>query len=353
MKSRVYFAGIDTGDMKERCSALERLGKAADPFSGFKTAEIVPVKITLGDTSCVYHLRPELVKMVIAHLRAKKTKPFLFDTNVIYKGGRSNAVDHMTLANNKGFGQSKTGAPFIVADGLLGQDGKEYYINMERIKKIKVPSFVGMLDSLVVLSHVTGHILSGYAGAVKNVAMGMVCRPTKQVQHSSLKPHVIKDKCTACGCCIEICPASAIALADKRAYIDQDKCVGCGECLCACKFYAIFLNWAEDELIFCQKMAEAAEFVLSKFKNKFFINFAFDITKECDCISNKDEKIISKDIGILASTDPVSLDKATFDLTNTGEDVFKKAQGRSAYHKMFEYAQEKGLGNLEYALIEV
>jgi len=350
MKSNVYFVKLKADDLKEKVAALGRLIGAIDPFSKYKDDEVIPVKITIGDSQCVYNIPPELVKAVIAELKKKKTKPFLFDTNVIYKGGRQNAVDHLTLANNKGFAHSKVGAPFIIADGLFGQDGKEYAIKSNYLNKIKVPSFVGMLDSLVVLSHVTGHVVAGYAGAIKNVAMGISCRSTKQIQHSSLKPSVMKDKCTACGCCIDICPVSAISWEDERAFIDTSVCIGCGECLCACKFDAIGVNWEEDALIFCKRMVETAGLVLSKFKNKFFINFAFDITKECDCISTKNEKIISKDFGILASLDILSLDKATVDLLNKDGDIFLKAQGRNEHNEMLEYAYKKGLGNLEYDL---
>ena len=340
-------------DIKEQLAALERVLAAANPFSMYTADELVPVKITVGDSQCVYHVRPELVRTVIGLLKEKKTRPFLFDTNVIYKGERTNAVDHMMLAVSKGFGPTKVHAPFIVADGLLGQDGKEYRLEGGHISTVRVPSFVGMLESLVVLSHVTGHIASGYAGALKNVAMGMACRPTKQVQHSSLKPHVISAKCTACGACLRICPAAAISWKDSRAAIEPSKCVGCAECLCACKFYAIFLNWHEDTDIFCQRMVEVAEFILAKFKRKFYINFALDITKECDCISTKDEEIIAHDIGILASDDPVALDKATYDLANKDGDVFVKAQGRGEYHGMLEYAAKRNVGSLEYELVNV
>ncbi len=350
MKSDVYFIRIKNSDIKEKQSALIRLIEAMDPFSVYKTDEIIPVKLTIGDSQCVYNLSPELVKAVITELKKKKTRPFLFDTNVIYKGERSNAVDHLNLANNKGFGHSKTGAPFIIADGLFGQDGKGHDIKSAHLDRIKVPSFIGMLDSLVVLSHITGHIVAGYAGAIKNVAMGMSCRSTKQVQHSSLKPHVIKDKCTACGCCVSTCPVAAISWKDKRAFIDEEVCIGCGECLCACKFDAIFVNWKENVLVFSERMVEAAGAILSRFKNKFFINFAFDITKECDCISSKSDQIISQDIGIFASTDIVSIEKATSDLVNKDEDTFLKAQGRGEYHQMLEYASKKRLGNLVYNL---
>lgn len=350
MKSDVYFIKVKSNDIKERAAALTKLIDAIDPFSDYKDDEIVPVKITLGDSRCVYNIHPEMVKPVIAALKKKKARPFIFDTNVIYKGERTNAVDHLTLANTKGFGHSKVGAPFIIADGLFGQDGKEHDIKSAHLSKIKVPSFIGMLDSLVVLSHATGHILAGYAGAIKNVAMGMACKASKQVQHSSLKPHVVKERCTACGSCIKMCPVSAIAWVDERAFIDEQVCVGCGECLCACKFDSIFINWGEEVPVFCQRLVETSGLVLSKFKNKFFINFALDVTKECDCISDKSEKIISRDIGILASRDIVSVDKATLDLANKDEDIFLKAQGKGEHYKMIEYASKKGLGNIEYNL---
>lgn len=351
MKSDVYFVPVKSKNLNDRCVALEKLLGQAEVHLAYKKDELVPVKLTIGDSACIYHIHSDFVKKIIAQIKAQRAKPFLFDTSVIYHGQRQNAVDHLTLAQNKGFDQSKTGAPFVVADGVLGQDGKEFEINAAHIKKIKVPSFVGMLDSLLVLSHATGHILSGFAGAMKNVAMGMSCRPTKQVQHSSLKPSVIKDKCTKCGCCIQICPAVAIAF-DKngKAHINPEKCLGCGECLCACKFDAIYVNWDEEGDVFCQRMVEVAQFVLSKFKNKFFITFAFDITQECDCISTKDDKLVSHDIGILASQDIVSLDQAVCDLMSDEYGFFKD---HDVYKRMLAYAHEAGLGSSAYQLIKL
>ncbi|MFH0790733.1 MAG: DUF362 domain-containing protein [Candidatus Omnitrophota bacterium] len=411
MKSDVYFIRIDSTDIEKRESALKRLIDTANPFSNYKDGEFIPVKVTIGDSPCVYHLQPQLVKLIISAVKKEGAKPFLFDTSVIYKGQRQNAVDHLNLAQSKGFGHSKAGAPFIIADGIFGQDGKEWALNSPNIKKIRIPSFIGLLDSLLVLSHVTGHIVSGYAGAIKNVAMGMSCRATKQVQHSSLKPSIIEKNCTACGCCMAICPAGAISFKNKKiafgdnllspvigdfrspsrfdlrsksggglgkilytflcckkspadnnrdkkqssqtGFINQELCVGCGECLCACKFNAIFINWHEDPNLFCRRMAETADFILSKFEKKIFLNFAFDITQECDCISTKDEKMISGDLGILASNDILSIDKATADLVNKNAKSDFLNRTRNTYTEMFEYAAKTGLGNLEYNLIEI
>ncbi|MCX5714400.1 MAG: DUF362 domain-containing protein [Candidatus Omnitrophica bacterium] len=342
MKSDVFFFKAGHAGSEERLAALKKLLEITPSTMSYKKNEVVPVKITIGDSACVYQVSPELVKIVISEIKTRGAKPFLFDTCVIYQGQRQNAVDHLTLAHNKGFGHSRVGAPFVIADGLFGNDGRELSIDAPSIQKIRVPSFVGMLDSLLVLSHPTGHIVSGFAGAIKNVAMGMSCRATKQVQHSSLKPSVIPKKCSACGCCIAICPVEAVSFKEGRAFIDQRKCVGCGECLCACKFDAIYINWEEDPHVFCRRLVEVADTILKKFKNKFFISFAFDITKECDCISTKEEKMVSGDLGILASRDILSLDKATADLANI----------RKVSDTMFDYAAKRGLGNLEYNLIE-
>jgi len=353
MKSDVYFIKIDAKDPQERVLALNKLLLATENFFTYSKGEIVPLKLTIGDADCVYNVSPQLVKIMVSAVKKSGAKPFLFDTSVIYKGERQNAVDHLNLAHSKGFDYPNIGAPFIIADGLLGQDGKEFNISGEYISKARVPSFVGMLNSLLVLSHPTGHIVSGFAGAIKNVAMGMSCRATKQLQHSSLKPSVIEKMCTGCGCCIKICPVSAISFKNKKAFIDQKVCVGCGECLCACKFDAIYINWEEDVRVFGRRMVEVATFILAQFKNKFFVNFAFDITKECDCISNKNEKMISEDLGIFASNDPLSVDKATADFAAEHKKTAYLDGAKEGYEDTFAYAAKKGLGNLEYNLINL
>lgn len=353
MKSEVYYAEVASDAIAERVIALKKVLAKADPFAALKKDEYLPVKLTIGDTACVHHVSPDLVKVVIADIAQRGARPFLFDTSVIYKGDRQVAVDHLNLAHAKGFGHAKVGAPFIIADGVFGNDGREYAIRTKAIDRIKVPSFVGMTDHLVVLTHATGHIVSKYAGAIKNVAMGMACRPTKQVQHSSLKPQVIEKACVGCGQCVLICPAAAITLEGKKSRIDQEKCVGCGECLCACKCNAILLNWREDPHTFCRRMVDVASFILSKYRRSFHIVFALDITKECDCISSKDDIMVADTIGILASTDILAVEKATVDLIAQHRRTDFFSRDRDIFMKMLEYAAEKKLGSLDYTLTPV
>ncbi|MFH1791950.1 MAG: DUF362 domain-containing protein [Candidatus Omnitrophota bacterium] len=352
-KSVVFLARTADGDAESRQSALGKIIARAESMRSFLENEIVPIKITLGDSQCVYNISPALVKRIAAKVRECRAKPFLTDTNVIYKGERANAVDHLTLAQNKGFSHTKTGAPFIIADGMFGRDGITVKTSGRYISEVRVPSFVGALKSIVVISHITGHILSGYAGAIKNIAMGMACKPSKQVQHSSLKPSVLPGACTACGQCINGCPSAAISLKDSKAHVDRDLCIGCGECLSFCKFHAIKVNWDEDPAVFSKRMAEVAGAVLRHFTNVFSFNMAFDITKECDCISAKHEKIICPDIGILASNDILALDRATVDIINAKTDIFKEHGLNTVYGEMFSYSAETGLGTGEYTLEEL
>ena len=104
-----------------------------------------------------------------------------------------------------------------------------------------------------------------------------------------------------------------------------------------------------------EKMIEYALAVMRGKKERMaFLNFAIKITKECDCMA-KDDPRISSDIGILASTDPVSIDKASFDLVikACGRDIFKELHPESHSVGQLNYAQKLGLGNLDYEFIEL
>ena len=348
MSSKVYFKDIPNGTTKS--DALFQILKS---LPRFQKNSFVAVKLTIGDENSRLYLKPELVRQVIEEIKKQEARPFVFDTSVIYPGKRTNAVDHLNLAYGRGFSPENIGAPFIIADGMFGLDGREFKVDYKNIKKIKTPSFVGIIDNLVVLSHITGHIMTGFAGAIKNVGMGMSSKAGKQVQHSSVKPRIITKKCVMCGACIEICPVKAITEEDNKAFIDSKICVGCAECLCACRFEAVSVNWKTDVKVFGQRMVEYTTGVLEKFKNKFFVNFAFDITKECDCIAGVNEPVICKDLGIFASNDIVALEKASLDLLTKDEDVFLKAQNSNIAFEQINYANSLSLGSLDYELVSL
>jgi hypothetical protein len=376
MKPKVYFKSLLDSKSRQDCLSGV-LNSIQSVWRGCRESEIVGIKITIGDSKDKGYIKPELIRLVVNKLKTLKLKPFCFDTNVIYKGVRMNAVDHLNLAYERGFDPEYLGCPFIIADGVFGSDSKRFKvdpvrtshlsiaerrfaaescganrINQRQLKEISVPSLITILDNLVVISHITGHMLTGYAASIKNVGMGMASRAGKQIQHSSLKPHIVKNKCTLCGRCIDICPTEAISQRKEGAFINQALCVGCGECISACKFDAVYINWKEDVNMLVERMAEYAWGVISKIKRKVFFNFAFDITKECDCIAGDDPKIIN-DTGIFTSSDILAVDKACFDVLASREDMFAKYQNTRAHLHQFDYAKAIGLGNLEYELIRL
>ncbi|MBU0548987.1 MAG: DUF362 domain-containing protein [Candidatus Omnitrophica bacterium] len=351
MAPNVYFKPLS--GFLDRNSCFEAVLKALKPdLEEFGQGEIVGIKATIGESKESRFIKPQLIKLLVQRLKLEKAKPFVFDNNVIYKGMRQNAVDHLNLAYQKGFSPQELGCPFIIADSVFGTDSQAIKVKFKNLKEIKAPSLIGVLDNLVVASHVTGHMLAGYAASIKNVGMGMASRAGKQMQHSSVKPHIIKDNCVICGCCIEICPVNAISAKDDKAFIDSSVCLGCGECLSACKFNAVSINWQGDANILAERTAEYACAILSRIKRKIFLNFAFDITKECDCLAGNDPKIV-QDCGIFASRDILALDKACFDILSVDKDAFAEEQKTRTHLHQFNYAKEIGLGSLEYNLIRL
>ncbi len=350
MKPDVYLSRISRRSHNHCLSAL--LEKCSDHFSEFSDGAIVGIKMTIGEEKSTANLKPELVRLLVEKLKSQSAKPFVFDTNVIYTGQRQNAVDHLNLAYRKGFTPDNLGCPFIIADSVFGTDSSSLKVDFKNFKEIKVPSLIKVMDNLIVLSHITGHIMSGYAASLKNVSMGMASRAGKQIQHSSMKPSINVANCTLCGGCIESCPASAISENSGKAFINTNLCIGCGECIACCKFDAININWREESNIFAEKKAEYACGILSRIKRKVFMNFAIDITEECDCISGDDLRYID-DAGIFLSDDILAVDKACYDILTKKTDYFSRNGRIKAHLHEFSYAHQIGLGSLDYNLIKI
>ena len=176
-------------------------------------------------------------------------------------------------------------------------------------------------------------------------------------QHAALKPRVKKGKCTRCGECLTHCPADAITLDDVQAHIDQDKCIGCAECVAVCRFDAVQYDWQQENEILQKSVAEHA---LGALKGKegraAFFNFLISMTPECDCFDRADMPKIVDDIGIVASTDPVAVDKAAIDLVEQrGGKSLPKLIGNAKldWRHQIEHAVKIGLGSAEYELVEV
>jgi len=256
-------------------------------------------------------------------------------------------------AYEHGFTPEKIKCPVIMSDGLRGADRMS--VKLQKTKHFKVAylgSAVGLMDGLVVISHPTGHIATGFAAAVKNVAMGLASRGGKMAMHDGDHPIFVAKKCTACGRCEQWCPEKAITV-DKVATLIKSKCVGCGECLAVCPFNAIDFNWSVQGLGIQERVVEYCAAVHAQLGERIlYLNVIQHFTEGCDCFDIRQEAVC-QDVGIVVSRDLVAVDLATADLMNraAGKDVVGKVAGRD-YRQMFAYAEELGLGSRDYDLVE-
>ena len=191
---------------------------------------------------------------------------------------------------------------------------------------------------MIVISHVKGHILAGFGGALKNLAMGCASRRGKIHQHKIAAPFISKIACLACNVCIDACPKNAIKL-----------------------------NKINSEEFIESMMEYAYGSVKDKDDKVLYINFLTDIAPDCDCNPYSDRPIV-RDIGILASYDPVAIDKASYDLINKelglidsalesnheeGADKFKGVWRNIDGHMQIDFAQQLNMGTKDYKIVEI
>ena len=342
--------GEDTEEIKHKFNIL--LEKSDfDQGLSLQEREIIAIKMHFGEINTYNYIKPPIVKVIIDKIRERRARPLLAETSCIYTGKRKDAVDHLELASEHGFEYSQIGAPVIILDGIHGESATTVKINQKHFKEIQMAAGLSKVQGLVSLARFKGHGFLGFGGTLKNIAMGLSSRLGKIQQHMNVRPQVSKDKCTFCKSCINICPENAIKEVEKKAHIDQSLCVGCGECLVECPEEAILFDAWKSIESFEEKLIEYAFGILKTIKKKYFFNFAYTVAKYCDCLQ-KENTIVAPDIGILASQDPVALDKATNDLIleRTGKDIWKEVHPRCDWKRQFEYASEIGLGQLEYSL---
>ncbi len=370
MKSKVYFADMHCRKQDDNKAAkIERLCEAVGLKSILKRDDLTAIKLHFGEMGNDTHIRPQLVRKVVDLVKQQKAKPFLTDTNTLYSGSRKNSVDHLATAYAHGFAPCTVDAPVIIADGLNGQSQVDVPVNLKHFKETHIGREIHDADSMVVLSHVKGHEMAGFGGALKNLVMGCASFWGKRDQHQT-RVAMNHDICIGCASCAKICPAHAISMTKtdngkKVAQADPDKCIGCFECITVCEPKAITANWETELNAFVERISEYAYGAVENKKDKvIFINFVLNVTPDCDCVSWSDAPMIA-DIGILASTDPVAIDKASYDLvtqaqslhpmTNNGVGIDKfthRWEHTHGYHQI-EYAAEIGLGSLDYELIKI
>jgi uncharacterized Fe-S center protein len=364
----VFFA-----DLPSRYPGDNTLAKIRDLFdiAGFpeivKRSAPAAIKLHFGEWGNDSYINPVFVRQVVDKVKLAGGRPFLTDSNTLYKGSRSNAVDHLITAIEHGFAYSVAGAPLIIADGLSGEHYRRVAVPGNHFKSVMVSGDIAAAPSMMVLSHFKGHEVAGFGGAIKNLAMGCAPKAGKQEQHSA-RPMKVEGRCIGCGKCVEVCPRHAIDLLRGVSAIRKDECIGCFECMTICPEHAIDVDWTTEIPEFIERMVEyALGGVEGKAGRLGFMNFLLRITPDCDCVPWSDAPIVP-DIGILASRDPVAIDAASFDLVNAiqgipgpflqdnlekGADKFRGMRPGTDAYRQISYAEKIGLGSSQYRLVRL
>ncbi|HHY01091.1 MAG TPA: DUF362 domain-containing protein [Methanothermobacter sp.] len=367
MASDVFFSNFRSRSMGEnKNSKIKQLFDKANFGGLLKKNDLTAIKLHFGEMGNDTFIKPVLVRPVVEKTLEYNVNPFLTDTNTLYHGSRHNSADHLQTALKNGFGYVVTAAPLIIADGICGNNWVPVKIGLNHFNTVKIAGDIENSDSMIVLSHFKGHGMSGFGGAIKNLAMGCAAIPGKIEQHNCSKP-VITDVCIACAKCLDFCPISVISIQNQKATIDLKKCIACNNCLSNCPELAIEIDF--DSLPeFSERMVEYAYGAVKNKQGKVgYINFLMDITPDCDCESFSDAAIVP-DIGILASMDPVALDAASYHLVNqqiglkgslleyhhqTGGDKFKGVWEEVDGMVQLEYAEKIGMGTMDFNLIKL
>lgn len=256
----------------------------------------VCVKVHSGEAGNQNYLKPLFFKDTIDYVNG-----MVVECNTAYDGERNTTLKHKKLMDEHEW-TKYFNVDIMDSEGDLELDIK----NGKVIKKNFVGNHIKNYDSMLVLSHFKGHPMGGYGGALKQLSIGCASSYGKAYIHGAGVPQDI---------------------------------------------------WTADHDKFLESMADAASSVVDYFKgNIAYVNVMCNMSVDCDCCKVAEDPCIS-DIGILSSIDPVALDKACIDLVYNSSDpnkdhLIERIESRNGTHTIYE-ANKRGIGSLEYELIEI
>lgn len=268
---------------------------------GRKAEGRVAVKVSTGEPGGHNFLQPTLIADLV-----HKVGGTIVECNTAYGGGRSDTENHLKAAADHGF-TSIADVDIMDADGEValpvkgGRHLKEDFVGRNYLR----------YDFTVILSHFKGHAMGGFGGAIKNMSIGIASSKGKAWIHSAGKT---KNQNEVWG--------------DLPAQDD-----------------------------FLESMAEAAKAVADHCGDKIlYISVANNLSVDCDCDSSPEDPKMG-DIGILASLDPVALDKACVDMVRASKDhgkihLIERIDSRHGMHTL-DYGEKIGLGSQEYRLVRL
>ena len=269
---------------------------------GIKLPGNVAVKLHSGEEGNQNYIKPDFVKAIVERVNGT-----VVECNTAYEGARNSTYKHKKLLEKHGW------TKYFDVD-LMDEACPDMVLDIPNGKVIK-KNYVGKnlknYDSLLVLSHFKGHPMGGYGGALKQLSIGVASSAGKSYIHSAGK------------------------------YTDQTKVWG---------------DLPEQDK-FLESMSDAASSVVNYFKpNVAYINVMCNLSVDCDCCAVAEDPCM-KDIGVLASLDPVAIDQACIDLIYNSKDpgkehFIKRVERQNGIHTI-EAASSIGVGSRNYELINI
>lgn len=257
----------------------------------------VAVKLHSGEPGNQNFLKPEFWQPVVNVVHGT-----VVECNTAYDGGRNTTEKHRETMEKHGWSKHFT----VDIMDAEGPDAELLIPNGKRIKKVQVGKNMLNYDSMLVLSHFKGHPMGGFGGALKQLSIGCASSYGKAYIHGAGEPEKI---------------------------------------------------WTGDHDSFLESMADAAEAVVRHFNgNMVFINVMKNMSVDCDCCSVAEDPCMA-DIGILASLDPIAIDRACLDLVYASDDpgrdhLLERIESRNGARTV-DAAAELGFGSKEYELVKL
>lgn len=264
---------------------------------GARLGEKVAIKLHSGEAGNQNYLGPDFWRPIIDHVGGT-----VVECNTAYEGQRNTTEKHQQLMHDHGWTEH-----FDV--DIMDAEGPDLELAIpggKVIKKNYVGKNIKNYDSMLVLSHFKGHPMGGYGGAIKQLSIGVASSFGKAYIHGAGEPEKI---------------------------------------------------WTADHDRFLESMADAAGSVIEYFGGKVaYINVMMNMSVDCDCCAKAEDPCM-KDIGILASFDPIAIDQACVDLVKASDDpgrdhLLERINSRNGVHTI-EAAAQQGYGSREYELIEL
>lgn len=260
----------------------------------------IAIKLHSGEKGNQNYVKPEFVQKLIDKLGGT-----VVECNTAYEGARNTTEKHKKLMEEHNW------TKYFNVD-ILDSEGPDKVLPVKGgviLKENYVGKNIDKYDSCLVLSHFKGHPMGGYGGALKQLSIGFASSKGKNFIHNVGKFGSFED----------------------------------------------MFNVKQEDFLTC--MADSAKSICDYFKDNIcYINIMCNMSVDCDCCYIAEDPCM-KDIGILASLDPVAIDKACIDLVKKSDDPGKEHFLERVTSKNGEYtievAEKIGIGQTDYELIEI